>query len=154
MPVFTGCPYFHDTSALPTTDANSRDEEQEEERGPLVVIPYVAGMSEDIRRACRKFNIRVVFKFGWTLHLMLTKVKDTLPLVQCACMVYRIPCSCRQVYIGETGRRLETRLKEHRGACHRNSVLEILVPRAKIIAGKYGPPQVEKSVRVENAHFR
>ena len=31
-----------------TTDTSSRDEKQEEERGPLVVIPYVAGMSEDI----------------------------------------------------------------------------------------------------------
>ena len=30
--------------------------------------------------ACRKFNIRVVFKSGWTLRSMLTKVKDTLPL--------------------------------------------------------------------------
>ena len=44
-----------------TADTSSRDEEQEEERGPLVVIPYVAGKSEDIRRVCRKFNIRVVF---------------------------------------------------------------------------------------------
>ena len=44
-----------------TADMSSCDEEQEEEKGPLVVIPYVAGMSEDIRHACRKFNIRVVF---------------------------------------------------------------------------------------------
>ena len=32
-------------------------------------------------------------------------------------------------------------------------VLEILVPRTKIFAGKYGPP-LEKSVRVEDPHFR
>ena len=37
------------------TQACSRDEEQEE-RGPLVVVPYVAGMSEDSRRVCRKFK--------------------------------------------------------------------------------------------------
>ena len=34
-------------------------------------------------------------------------------------VVYRIPCSCGQVYIGETKRRLETRLKEHQDACKR-----------------------------------
>ena len=62
-----------------TADTSGRDEEQEEKE-PLVVIPYVAGMSEDIRRVCRRFNIRVVFKSGWTLCSMLTKVKDTLPL--------------------------------------------------------------------------
>ena len=27
--------------------------------------------------------------------------------------VYCIPCSCNQLYIGETGRSMETRLKEH-----------------------------------------
>ena len=51
-----------------TEDTSSRDVEQEEERGPLVVIPYVAGMSEDIRHICRKFNIRVVFKSRQTLR--------------------------------------------------------------------------------------
>ena len=79
----------------------------------------MAGMSEDIRRVCRKFNIRVVFKSGQILHSMLTKVKDTLPLGKQSNVVYRIPCSCGQVYIGETKRRLETRLKEHRDACER-----------------------------------
>ena len=102
-----------------TADTSSRDEEQEEERGPLVVIPYVTGMSEDIRRVCREFNIRVVFKYGGTLRSMLTKVKDTLPLGKQSNVVYRIPCSCGQVYIGETRQRLETRLKEHRDACER-----------------------------------
>ena len=50
---------------------------------------------------------------------MLTKVKDTLPPGKQSNVVYRIPCSCGQVYIGETKRRLETRLKEHRDACER-----------------------------------
>ena len=58
-------------------------------------------------------------RLGWTLRSMLTKVKDTLPLGKQSNVVYRIPCSCGQVYIGETKRRLETRLKEHRDACER-----------------------------------
>ena len=113
--------FIRNASAPPTQETavtSSRDEEQEEERGPLVVIPYVAGMS-DIRHACRKFNIRVVFKSGRTLRSMLTKVKDTLPLSKQSNVVYRIPCSCGQVYIRETRRRLETILKEHRDACDR-----------------------------------
>ena len=36
-------------------------------------------------------------------------------------MVYRVPCAeCDSVYIGETGRTLEKRLSEHRGAVKRN----------------------------------
>ena len=58
------------------------------------VIPSAAGMSEDIRHVCSKFNIRVVLKSGWTLRSMLTKVKDTLPLGKLSNVVYRIPCSC------------------------------------------------------------
>ena len=41
-------------------------------------------------------KIRVVFKSGRTLHSMLTKVKDTLPLVKQSNVVYNIPCSCGQ----------------------------------------------------------
>ena len=75
-----------------TADTSSHDEEQEEKRGPLVVIPYLAGMSVDIMCVCRKFNIRVVFKSGWTLCSMLTKVKNTLPLGKQSTVVYHIPC--------------------------------------------------------------
>ena len=56
-----------------------------------MVIPYVARMSEDIRRVCRKFNIRVVFKSRRTARSMLTKVKDTLPIGKQFNVVYRIP---------------------------------------------------------------
>ena len=37
--------------------------------------------------------------------------------------MYQIPCSCGQVYFGETIRRLETRMKEHQDACE-NGTLE------------------------------
>ena len=72
--------FIRNASAPPTQEtADVSSPEEEQEKGPLVVIPYVAEMSEDIRRVCRKFNIRVVFKSGRTLRSMLTKVKDTLP---------------------------------------------------------------------------
>ena len=31
----------------------------------------------------------------------------------------QIPCQCGKVYVGETQRRLETRVKEHRDACNK-----------------------------------
>ena len=91
------------------------------DRTPLVVLPYVAGVSEDIRRVCSRFGIRAVFKSGQTLRLMLTKVKDTLLLGKRLRVVYEIPCGCGQVYIGETIRRLETRMREHQDACERGT---------------------------------
>ena len=66
---------------------------------------------------CQDFNIRTVFRSGPTLRGLLTKVKDPLPIEKQANIVYEVPCTCGQVYIGETRRRLGTRLKEHRDAC-------------------------------------
>ena len=108
--------FIRNASAPPTqetADTSSRDEEQKEERGPLVVKLCVTEMSEDVRHVCRKFNIRVVFKSRRTFLSMLTMDKGTLPIGMQSNVVYCIPCSCGQVYIRETKRRLETRLKEH-----------------------------------------
>ena len=89
------------------------------DRTPFVAIPYVTGVSEDIRLVCSRFGTRAVFKCGQTLRLMLTKVKDTLPLGKQSRVVYQVLCNCGQVCVGETIRRLETRMKEHQDACER-----------------------------------
>jgi hypothetical protein len=47
-----------------------------------------------------------------TIH-MLRSVKDDLGLNVPG--MYRIPCKCGKVYVGQTGRSIETRCKEHRG---------------------------------------
>ena len=44
----------------------------------LMMLLYVAGVSKRIRKACRNYNIRVVFRSGSTLRSMLTKVNDPL----------------------------------------------------------------------------
>ena len=55
-------------------------EEEKEKRVKTVVIPHAKGFSEDIRRVCRWYDIRVSFKSGPTLGSWLTKVKDVLPV--------------------------------------------------------------------------
>ena len=92
----------------------------EEMEAPLVAIPYVSGLSEDIRRVCRRFGIRVVFRSGMNLRSQLSQLKDVLPMEQRSGVVYEIPCStCDKSYIGETIRRLGSRLKEHKDACRK-----------------------------------
>ena len=96
-----------------------RHRAQADQERPLttIAVPYVAGLSEDIRRVCRQYNIRVAFRSGRSLRSMLTRVKDPLPPDLQSKVIYKVPCSCGKAYIGETTRRLETRLKEHRDAC-------------------------------------
>ena len=49
---------------------------EEEHRPPLVMLPYIEGVNEDVKRVCRKFGMKVVFRSGQSLRSMLTKVKD------------------------------------------------------------------------------
>ena len=95
---------------------------EERRRPPLVMLPYTEGVSEDIRRVCRKFGLKVVFRSGLSLCSMLTRVKDTLGMEKRSKVVYQIPCSCGKKYIGETVRRLETRMKEHQDACQKGAL--------------------------------
>ena len=65
--------------------------------------------------------MKVVFKSGQSLRSMLTKVKDPLTKEKQAKVVYEIPYSCGKAYIGETVKRLETRVKEHQVACQKGA---------------------------------
>jgi predicted GIY-YIG superfamily endonuclease len=89
-----------------------------EERNPqkhMIVLPYFEGLGEKLVRVYKKHNINTVFKPENTLRQLLVAPKDKIPKEeQCGC-IYRITCKdCEQCYIGESGRTLKTRLKEHR----------------------------------------
>ncbi len=56
-------------------NATSKDH-TEQEKGFILTIPYIAGLSESIQRVCRDFDIKTAFKLGKTLRSHLTKVKN------------------------------------------------------------------------------
>ncbi|XP_038066508.1 uncharacterized protein LOC119736566 [Patiria miniata] len=79
---------------------------------PVAVLPYIGHASHKIQRILREANIKVYYRTRNKLETKLYTHKDKHnPRSQAG--VYRIPCSCGKVYIGETGRDLTTRLKEH-----------------------------------------
>ena len=89
-------------STVISTMKGSQDDKR---KPPLAVIPYVSCVSERIRKAYEKFDLRVAFKSGPTLRSLLTNVKDPLPNEKLPGAVYQIPCQCGEVYIGEMQRR-------------------------------------------------
>ena len=68
--------FIQKPSPLPEEELDEEpdDEESQKEKQPLAVILYVSGVSERIRKACEKYNLKVVFKSGPTLCSLLTKV--------------------------------------------------------------------------------
>ena len=77
------------------------------------VLPYVKGVSEQLRRSLQQQGVRAVFKSETTLRSHLVRPKDAVNPAKQDGVVYRIPCECGKVYIGETGRPMQDRIKEH-----------------------------------------
>ncbi|KAL9965271.1 hypothetical protein ACROYT_G029046 [Oculina patagonica] len=77
------------------------------------VLPYVKGLSEQLRRCLQQQGVRAVFKSETTLRLQLVRPKDAVDSTKQDGVVYRIPCEYGKVYIGETGRPMQDRIKEH-----------------------------------------
>ena len=85
-----------------------------------MTLPYVAGTSERIARILRARDVAVSYRPVSKLRDLVSRPKDPIPPMARRNVVYRIPCSeCDAVYIGETGRRLQTRLGEHKDAMRR-----------------------------------
>ena len=76
------------------------------------ILPYVWRVLEPLRRCLEQQDIRTVFKSDMTLRSHLVRLK-TVDLAKQDGMVYRIPCEYSKVYIGETGRSMQERIKEH-----------------------------------------
>lgn len=100
-------------------EKEKKSEDDDDENKPLSTakIPYIKGLSEEIRRILGQYKIRTVFRTTETLGRILTKVKDPTPPEERPGIVYKIKCICGEFYIGETGRSLTARMKEHRAAC-------------------------------------
>ena len=78
-----------------------------------LIIPYIQGFSDKIKRISQKFNIRTIFKTNNTLRSLLTKTKPLNENEVNKNVIYKIPCHCGKFYIGETCRSLPKRIKEH-----------------------------------------
>ena len=64
---------------------------------------------------------------GWMVTLLSPDQGEELPMEKKAKVVYHIPCSYGKTYIGETRRRLETRLREHQEACRKGTLKKFAV---------------------------
>ena len=74
-------------------------------------------VSETIRRILIPLRVCPCFCPHHTLRQILVHLKDRTPLRQQVGVVYHISFGgCKKVYIGQTGRTLDHRLKEHRRA--------------------------------------
>lgn len=97
-----------------------------EKREKLAVIPYMHTVSHRLKKIGQRLNVKVVFSAPDKLAQLANRtcpvkrrgkqcvVKHRTQFVDCAQgVVYRIPLSCGACYVGQTGRCLNERLREH-----------------------------------------
>ena len=77
------------------------------------VLPHVKGLSHQLRRCLQQQGVRAFFKSETTLRSHLVPPKDPADPTKQDDAVYRIPLECGKIYIGETGRPMQDRIKEH-----------------------------------------
>ena len=79
-------------------------------------VLYVKGTSDKIADICRKAGVTTCVPTEDYTEGLLTRAKGPQKHMDKGA-VYQIPCAqCNEVYIGETGRPLKTRISEHKRA--------------------------------------
>ena len=80
-----------------------------------IIIPYIHGLSERLRRVFKQHHIGTTFKPVNKISQMIVHPKDKIKTEDKCGVIYQVSCkNCDKVYIGETGRKLCTRLSEHK----------------------------------------
>ncbi|XP_075726200.1 uncharacterized protein LOC142767846 [Rhipicephalus microplus] len=90
------------------------------------VVPYMHGIAHNLKKIGKHANVRVLFSAPIKLLSICAQVNKPARVPQlCAVnhkfsyilcaenVVYSIPLSCGRIYVGQTGRCVNTRLKEH-----------------------------------------
>nr|VZI18129.1 unnamed protein product [Spirometra erinaceieuropaei] len=90
-------------------------------------LPYIANVSEAVARILQPLGIGIAHKPEATIRSLVMRPKTPLPRGETANVVYRIPCSsCEANYVGEAGKRLQTRMDEHARAVRRMDQLSLV----------------------------
>ena len=108
--------------APPAPEHQENPQQPERKRKFPVTIPYVKGMSEELRRVFSRYGTPAYFKPTNTLRQLLVRPKDPIEKEKVVGPVYKITCEdCEASYVGETERSLKARFCEHRRPSSVNS---------------------------------
>ncbi|BHF76294.1 hypothetical protein SprV_0501939200 [Sparganum proliferum] len=90
-------------------------------------LPYIDGVSEAVSRLLRPLGIGIAHRPESTIRNLVMRPKTPLPRGETTNVIYRIQCSSGEMnYIGETGKRLQTRIGEHMRAVRRMDPLSLV----------------------------
>ena len=95
------------TNSNPTNNSNYKI---------TIVVPYIPKTTDKFKKLCKRRGIQVHFKGTNTLRTALGNPRDKDPKTNQTGIIYQYQCphiNCPSSYIGESGRSLGERVKEH-----------------------------------------
>ena len=101
-------------NANPTNTNNNQDNNNKYKT--TIVVPYIPQTADKFKRICKAKNIQVQFRGTNTLRTTLVNPKDKDHKSKQTGVIYQYQCphvQCSSSYIGESGRSLGDRVKEH-----------------------------------------
>lgn len=97
------------------TNKNNKTTDNNIDWNKICVMPYVRGLFEKIKCTFNKYDIKSIAKgFNMIGNSLFASLKDKTPAHLQSHLVYEIKCTCNAVYVGQTTRRLERRLYDHK----------------------------------------
>ena len=91
---------------------------------PLVILPYIKGVSEQLHRLYNFYGVPAYFKAHNTLRQLLVRPKGQLEKERIVFLVYHIQYEdCDEDYVGELGQSLKARVDQHRWLSSTGSVV-------------------------------
>ena len=98
------------------TALQDRSTSERDNRQVTVNMPFINGLSKEVRRIARVAGVRCAFHLPNTLKSLYT-AKDPLPIGSTTCTVYSVKCkTCSEEYVGETLCAVSVRRKENSDA--------------------------------------
>ena len=98
------------------TNNNNLQDNNPNKRNIIIVVPYMPGTGEKFKKLYKRKGIQVHLKGTNTLRTLLGNRKDKDPKNNQTGIIYHYKCpqiNCPSAYIGESGRSLGERVKEH-----------------------------------------
>ena len=99
-----------------TTNPSNNSTTDNNKTKATIVVPYIPNTSEKFKKLCKMKAVQVHFKGTNTLRTALGNPKDKDPKNNQTGIIYHYQCphiNCTSAYIGESGRSLGDRVKEH-----------------------------------------
>ena len=106
----------HNNNPTTPTNPNTNNPIDKTKTKGTIVVPYIPNTSEKFKKLCKRKGIQVHFKGTNTLRTALGNPKDKDPTLNQTGIIYQCQCphiNCPSTYIGESGRTLGDRIKEH-----------------------------------------